>query len=89
MKRLSLFIIVLAAGVIGLILGLGFERFRNFETYVYPISLYSNRLHTLADQQKIDELTNDIILFDNAFAPKQVIDYGSLAKILGKPATNK
>ena len=89
MKIALYFTIVLAAGVVGLILGLEIGRFRNFETYVYPISLYSSHLHMLADQQRIGELTNDIILFDNKFAPKQVIDYAALSEILSKSATNR
>lgn len=89
MKRYFTIIIALVVGIIGFILGREVERYRNDEAYVYPLSLYSNHLHMLVADQKIRELTNDIISFDVKFAETRAIDYVTLVKILNNSETNK
>ena len=89
MKRPFAFTASLVMGILGFFLGREVERFRNDEACVYPLSLYSKHLCTLAVQQRIGELTNDVIVFDNKFSQKRVIDYALLAEILKNSVTNR
>ena len=69
--RVIAFIATVCCFFLCFILGVDWEKFRNYETCIYRFSLYSRHLHDLADHQQIGQLTNDIILFDNKFNAHQ------------------
>ncbi len=71
MKTSLAILIALVVGVVGFILGATWQNFRNYETYVYRFSQYSRHLHELVKEQQIEQLTNDIVLFDTRFIPHQ------------------
>ena len=62
---------VALASYIGFGFGSAWEKVRTMDTYGYWIGWYSSQLRYLAEHQQINELTNDIILFDSKFGPHQ------------------
>ena len=63
-KRIFLMIGVF---LIGCLVGNEWRIFRDYETFIYPVSLYSRRLHQLAASQDLAGLTNAVIEFDEKF----------------------
>jgi hypothetical protein len=53
--------------LIGCLVGNEWRIFRNYETFIYPVSLYSRRLHQLAASQDLAGLTNAVLEFDEKF----------------------
>ena len=70
-RILAAFIAIALACYIGFGFGSAWEKMRTMDTYGYWIGLYSSQLRDLAEHQQMNELTNDIILFDSKFGPHQ------------------
>ena|SRR5689334_18348317 len=70
-KTLIKAVSVLVGCGISFFLGVDWEKFREYETYVYHFSMYSRHLRSLSIQQNIRQLTNDVILFDEKFNSRQ------------------
>lgn len=56
---------------LGFLLGRSLENIQNYDRYVWRFSQYSTHLRQLVEQQKINELTNDIVIFDAKFNKHQ------------------
>jgi len=51
-------------------LGMGWERLKNYDQYIYRFSQYSRHIRALAERNEIAQLTNAVILFDKKFYPR-------------------
>ena len=63
----TVFIALLAVSAISLGFGEAWGRMIYYDQYVYPFSRISQHLSELAKFQKINELTNDVVLLDSKF----------------------
>jgi len=70
-RILAAFAAIILACYVGFGFGVAWERLRTMDTYGYWIGQYSFHLHDLVEHQQINELTNDIVLFDTKFGPHQ------------------
>jgi|ERR1035437_889238 hypothetical protein len=68
-RLLAVFVAIVLASYIGFGFGMGWEKLRCADTYIYRFGQYSAYLHGLVDHQQINELTNNIVLFDTKFQP--------------------
>ncbi|SRR5258706_12985772 len=73
------FAIIVAVGF-GYSLGESVNRLKNYDQYIYRFSQYSTHLRDLAEHQQIARLTNEVILFDERFNPRQ--DPGELQDVM-------
>ena len=64
----------------GYVLGEAWQSLRSYDQYIYNFTLYERRLRALVDRQEIAELTNAVVLFDEAFYPRQ--DPGDLQDVV-------
>jgi hypothetical protein len=60
--------VIALLGISAFGLGMGFEKYRYHEYYIFRFSQFSQHIATLAEQQRISELTNSVILFNQKFA---------------------
>jgi hypothetical protein len=70
-RLLTVFATIVLASYIGFGFGTGWEKLRCADTYIYRFGQYSAYLHEMVDRQQINELTNNIVLFDTRFQPHQ------------------
>jgi hypothetical protein len=67
----AIFMTIAASCLLGYGMGASWERLANYDQYIYHFSQCSALFRSLAEQQKIGELTNDVILFDKRFNAKK------------------
>lgn len=63
-RLLTVFAALALSCYLGYGIGRGWERMSCYDTYIYWFSEYSTHLHDLVKEQKTNELTNTVVLFD-------------------------